>query len=279
MARNPGVSLVPARNPRRVTHVLRLFLPLLGFMVVAAASGCRHTPRRSSLVIRGGPLLRDVFPEVINQFRSDHPEVDVRADFTCPPCLLTERMSEGVEMDVFISAGDVERDELARLGLLDASTTVGIGSLRLVLAAPPENPANVRSLGDLHRRQVKRIAVGDPQRTSPGHYARQAFERMGLWSEVREKLVVTKTGCETLKSLALGEAEAGLLYGFCLRGEAGEPILVQEIPADLHDPIVLSLTSAPGPRDPIVSTFFEFMASAPAQTILRRAGINPPPSQ
>lgn len=251
---------------------------LVALCALAMVPACHPTrgPGHATLVVRGGPLLRDVFPQVVADFGKQHPEVEIRSDFSCPPCVLTDRVGEGVDLDVFISAGDVERDILAKAGLLDPSTTQVIGSTRLVLAAPPGNPANVRTLADLHRPEVKRIAVGDPEQTSPGRYARQAFEHMGLWDEVKGKLAVNKTGCEVLRSLALGQAEAGLLYGFCLHGQTGEPVLVEELPDRLHDPITLSLTAAPGREGPAMDAFFEFMATPEAQSALRRAGIGPP---
>lgn len=246
---------------------------------LGAIVGCpgRSSGPRETLVIRGGPLLRDVFPKVVAEFETRYPEVRLRSDFSCPPCVLTSRMDEGLEMDVFISAGNVERDLLAEGGLLDASTTRTIGAANLVLAVPPDNPANVRALGDLHRAQVKHIAVGDPERTSPGRYTRQALERMGLWGEVQGKLAISKTGCEALKSVMLGQAEAALLYDFCLHGRADEPHLVQRVPEELHDPITLGITAAPGRSGPAVQAFFEFMESPVAQAALRRAGIGPPP--
>ena len=248
--------------------------------VLLAAPGCRlrQGGPRDKLVVRGGPLLQDVFPEVVEQFRAEHADIDIRSDFSCPPCLLTNRLSEAADMDVFIAAGDVERDMLAKSGLLDPATSQVIGSAKLVLAVPPGNPANVRALGDLHRPEVKRIAVGDPDQTSPGRYARQAFQRMGLWDEIKGKLVLTKTGCEALKSVVLGQAEAALLFNFCLHDEAGEPHLVQEVPAKLHDPIAISLTAAPNRAGPAMDAFFEFMGSPTAQAILRRTGIGPKPA-
>jgi molybdate transport system substrate-binding protein len=252
----------------------------LALCAAALAPGCRsgQVSRHTALVIRGGPILRDVFPQVVDEFAKQHPDIDIRSDFSCPPCVLTDRMSEGIDMDVFVSAGNVERDILAKAGLLDPSTTEVIGSTRLVVAVPPGNPANVRTLGDLHRPEVKRIAVGDPDQTSPGHYARQAFERMGLWDEVKGKLMLNKTGCEALRSVTLGQAEAGLLYGFCLRGEAGEPVLVQEVPDKLYDPITLTITAAPGRAGPTKEALFAFMATPAAQAALRRAGVGPPPA-
>jgi molybdate transport system substrate-binding protein len=267
-----------ARRRGLLSSVGRSALFLIAVCALAAMPACHPTggPGRTTLTVRGGPLLRDVFPRVVVEFGKQHPEVEIRSDFSCPPCVLTDRMSEGVDLDVFVSAGDVERDILAKAGLLDPSTTEVVGSTRLVLAVPPGNPANVRALGDLHRPEVKRIAVGDPEQTSPGRYARQAFKNMGLWDEVQGKLSVNKTGCEVLRSVALGQAEAGLLYGFCLHGESGEPILVEELPDKLHDPITLSITAAPGREGPAMSAFFAFMATPDAQAILRRAGIGPP---
>jgi len=90
-------------------------------------------------------------------------------------------------------------------------------------------------------------------------------------------LEISKTGCEALKSVVLGQAEAAVLYDFCLHGEAGEPHMVQEVPDDLHDPITLGITAAPGRSGPAAEALFEFMQSPVAQAALRRAGIGPAP--
>jgi len=253
------------------------FSLMLASLALLPACRSGRSAGRETLVVRGGPLLRDVFPDIVAQFQSQRPDVNLRSDFSCPPCILTDRTSETLDLDVFISAGDVELDLLAKGGLLDLSTKEPIGSAKLVLAVPPGNPAHVKALGDLHRPQIKRVAIGDPETTSPGRYSRQAFERMGLWSEIQDKLVPTRTGCEALKSVVLGQVDAALLYSFCLHDEAGEPVIVQEIPDRLHDPIIVSLTAAPGRKGPATEAFFGFMVSPAAQSALRRAGIGAVP--
>jgi molybdate transport system substrate-binding protein len=221
--------------------------------------------------------LRDVFPQVIDRFAAEHPDIGARADFSCPPCLLTSRMDEGVEMDVFISAGDVELKLLADAGLLDRTTTQAIGSARLVVAVPPGNPLRVKGLGDLHRPEVREISIGDPEQTSPGHYARQAFERMGLWKEIEGKLSFTKTGCESMKTVVLGQADAALLYDFCLHGGPDEPVVAAEVPERLHDPILVSVTAAPERRRAELQALMEYLDSPAVQQVLQAHGIHPVP--
>jgi molybdate transport system substrate-binding protein len=228
---------------------------------------------RTQLTVRGGPLLRTVFTEIGEAFSRQHPEVDLRSDFSCPPCVLTSRIQEGIDLDAFVSAGDVELKVLAHGGALDLSTRREIGVAQLVLAVPEGNPAGVRSLGDLNRVEVTSVAVGDTDATSPGHYARQAFERMGLWKEIKHKLQVTKTGCEALKSVAIGKADAAILYAFCLEGEPGKPQVVAQIPERLHDPIRLSVTLSPKAAPAAAAAYVEYLTSPAAQEILRRHGI------
>ncbi len=240
-----------------------------------AAAGCRPgAATRTSLTVRGGPLLRGVFTEIGAVFASQHPEIDLRSDFSCPPCVLTSKIREGVDLDVFVSAGDVELDVLAKEGIIDRTTRRPIGTAQLVLVVPEGNPAGVHSLGDLHRAQVTSIALGDTETTSPGHYTRQAFEKMGLWAEVKPKLLMTKTGCEALKSVAIGKADAAVLYAFCLEDESGKPQVVAEIPPQLHDPIVVSVTLSRNAAKP-AAEFADFLQSSAARDILRKHNIEP----
>ncbi|MGQ9730545.1 MAG: molybdate ABC transporter substrate-binding protein [Candidatus Zipacnadales bacterium] len=231
---------------------------------------------RRPLIVRGSPLLQEIFPALVADFETAYPDIDVRTDFSCPPCALATRIQDNLVIDVFISAGDVELKWLGKSGLLDLATTVPIGSVHLVLIVPSENPANITAFGDIHRLQVKRIAMGHPDSTSLGHYVRQALENMGLWSEVEHKLLFTKTGCEAYRAVVMDQAEAGFVYNFCVAQGAGRPQIIEHIPERLHDPIVLSLTIGTGRDGPAVEAFVKYMQSPNVQAILRDYDIGPP---
>jgi molybdate transport system substrate-binding protein len=247
--------------------------------VVCSVAGCRSQPADAPgrLIVRGGPLLRDVFTELGSLFESRHPDIALRTDFSCPPCVLANRAADDMEVDVFVAAGDAELAVLAASGILDPSTTTAIGSTRLVVVVPEGNPHNLGRLEDLDRAEIKSIVVGDPDLTSPGQYVRQAFEKTGLWEKLAGKLVLTKTGCEALKMVAVGHCDAALVYGFCLEEEAGRPEVVAEVPAQLHDPILISLTLGTARTGKPALGFVEFMHSPEAQEILRKHGVGPVP--
>lgn len=253
---------------------------LLGMAaLVPVVAGCRIQPAGAPgrLIVRGGPLLRAVFTELGSLFESRHPDIALRTDFSCPPCVLANRAADDMEVDVFVAAGDAELAILADSGILDPSTTTAIGSTRLVVVVPEGNPHKLRRLEDLERAGVKSIVVGDPDLTSPGRYVRQAFDRIGLWDKLAGKLVLTKTGCEALKMVAVGHCDAALVYGFCLEEEAGRPEVVAEVPAELHDPILISLTLGTARAGEPALAFVEFMRSPEAQEILRKHGVAPVP--
>ena len=252
----------------------KIGLAVLAVGVILLPS-CRQTGRQKVLTVRGGPLLQDVFADLADSFLASHPDIDLRTDFSCPPCVLTTRMDEGLEVDAFVSAGEVELDALSEAKILDPSTTRHIGRARLVLAVPPSNPAEVSNLGDVHLDRVQAIAIGDPEQTSPGHYARQAFERVGLWDEIEPKLVLMETGCKAHRAVLVENADAALVYSFCLTGEVDKPKVVQEIPPDLHDPIYVSVTLAPDADADAAKAFVDFMLGDEAQATLRAYGIEP----
>ncbi len=120
----------------------------------------------------------------------------------------------------------------------------------LVLVVHRDAAEAIRSLGDLTKPEVKRIALANPAFAPYGAAGKQALERSGVWSTVSSKVVPSETVRQALQFVQSGNAEAGLVASAI----AGVPeVRVFEVNPDLYDPIIQSLgvvARSAAPRTP-----------------------------
>jgi molybdate transport system substrate-binding protein len=121
---------------------------------------------------------------------------------------LAFQIRQGAPADVFASASPQYTQELFRERVVERPVT--FASNRLVLAVPRSNPAGLRTVFDLRRKDV-RLVVGTPQ-VPVGSYTRQVLRKLGM-TGVLSKVVSQEPDVKSIVGkVALGEADAGFVY-------------------------------------------------------------------
>ena len=121
---------------------------------------------------------------------------------------LAFQIRQGAPADVFASASPEFTQSLFRDGLVERPVT--FASNRLVLVVPKENPAGIRSVFDLRRKDVKLVIGG--ARVPIGAYTREVLRRLGL-SSVLSKVVSQEPDVKGIVGkVGLGQADAGFVY-------------------------------------------------------------------
>jgi molybdate transport system substrate-binding protein len=121
---------------------------------------------------------------------------------------LAFQIRQGAAADVFASASPDYTQDLFEERLLERPVT--FASNKLVLAVPKSNPAGLRTVFDLRRKDV-RLVIGTA-RVPIGAYTRQVLRRLGMTS-VLSKVVSQEPDVKGIVGkLALGQADAGFVY-------------------------------------------------------------------
>jgi molybdate transport system substrate-binding protein len=118
-------------------------------------------------------------------------------------------IEQGAPADVFAAASPKQPAALYAKGLVDKP--VEFATNRLVLIVPSGNPAHISSVGNITKPGVKLVICNA---TVPcGDYARTAFKNLGI-AQAAMKNVVSQTTdvTQTVAAVALGQADAGLVY-------------------------------------------------------------------
>ncbi len=189
---------------------------------------------------------------------------------------LAKQIEAGAPAGVYFSADLLWMDYLQQRGLLQPGSRRDVVGNALVLIAPASRRLRVsigpgfdllRLLGD------GRLAVADPDSVPAGIYAKQALEKLGVWSGVAARLVRAENVRAALEYVARGDAPLGIVYRTDALVEK-QVRIVGEFPADSHSPIVYpaALTSR---ADAAAARYFAFITSAQARPIYRKWGFEP----
>jgi molybdate transport system substrate-binding protein len=147
------------------------------------------------------------------------PQIDQRPRYSFAGSdQLALQIEQGGPADVFASASARYTQELYRDGLVERPRTFALN--RLVLIVPRSNPAEIRSVFDLRGRGV-RLVLAAPS-VPVGRYARQVLARLGLSSALRNVVSEEQDVKGVVAKVAVGEADAGLVYVTDVKTIAGK---------------------------------------------------------
>jgi molybdate transport system substrate-binding protein len=147
------------------------------------------------------------------------PQIDARARYSFAGSDdLALQIRQGAPADVFASASPKYTQDLFRRGLVEQPRTFARN--RLVLIVPRTNPAHIRTVFDLRRPGILLVLAASS--VPIGKYARQVLARLGLSAALRNVVSDERDVKGVVGKVALGEADAGLVYVTDVKPVAGK---------------------------------------------------------
>jgi molybdate transport system substrate-binding protein len=225
--------------------------------------------------------LTGAFTQIGHRFERAHPGVTVRFSFAGSQVLVTD-IENGVPADVFASADAAHMEQVTADGKVTGGTLFAHN--RLVVVTPKDNPAGLRTPFDLARSGI-RLDLAAPA-VPAGASAQKAIDRLaqqpgapsGFAAAVRRNVVSEEDNVEAVVSrLALGEADAGIVYASDLKTANGSGLHQIAIPdaANVVNsyPIgVIASTTEPA----LARAFVAYVTGPEAGRILRDSGFLTP---
>jgi molybdate transport system substrate-binding protein len=233
---------------------VRLPLLVAGALLVA---GCTSGSSDRTLTVFAAASLTDVFPQIASDFEREYPGVKVRFSFAGSQSLVAQ-VQQGAPADVLATA-----DETSMAAVTSARDPKVFARNRLAIVAPLGEP--VPSLKALGRPEL-RVVLGGP--TVPvGRAAREALSR----AEVTVHPVSEEPDVRSvLTKVALGEADAGIVYATDLKGAT------KLVTSAVLPPIVTNLPIAALDSSADAADFVSDLLSPEGQKVLADYGFAPP---
>jgi molybdate transport system substrate-binding protein len=227
-----------------------------------------------SLTIFAAASLTNAFEDIGTAFEIAHPGVDITFNFASSSDLAAQIL-EGAPADVFASA-NLAQMQVVQDGDSLASEAQPFVQNRLVLIVPADNPAQITTLNDLANDNVQLIlaAPGVPIRS----YTDTLLERLAsdpAYGEAYRTAVLNNLVSEeqnvrqVAAKIALGEADAGIVYVSDVTPDVGEQVIAIPILDALNTlatyPIAITQQST---HPALAQDFINYVLSAEGQAIL-----------
>jgi molybdate transport system substrate-binding protein len=235
-----------------------------------------------TLTVFAASSLKGPFDEIGKAFQKEHPQIEVQFNYAGSQ-QLAQQIQEGARADVFASANQKQMDLILAAGLAEPGDPVVFAHNRLVIIYPLDNPAAITQPQDLAKKGI-RIILAAPE-VPVGQYTQafldKASKEASFGAQYKEALLANVISLEdnvkaVLSKVALGEADAGIVYASDSSGQSSGKVGQVEIPPALNITADYTITSLrESPASILADQFITFTLSVEGQTILKNYGFTP----
>jgi len=274
-----------------LTHQMRLlFFGLLIFLtgcspqfdaIVHPAKG-QDRVRSVTITVFAAASLTDPFTEIGLLFEAAQPEVRVVFNFAGSQ-QLAQQLSQGAPADLFASANQKQMAAAVASGRVLAGKPKILAQNRLVVIFPQDNPAGLKRLQDLAKPGLTLVLAAEV--APAGQYAldflAKASQEPAFGPHFKEQTLKNVVSFEqnvraVLIKVALGEADAGIVYSSDLSGRHAGEIGHLDIPDHLNTlATYLAAPTRDSPNPGQAQAFVNFLLSPAGQEILAKHGFIP----
>lgn len=189
---------------------------------------------------------------------------------------LAQQIGQGAPADVFASANRTQLENVIKSGQVISGTQQVFVRNRLVVVYPQDNPAQLTDLGDLAKPGIKLVLAA--KEVPVGQYsldflakASELPQFTGTFSDTVLANVVSyeENVRAVLSKVALGEADAGIVYSSDITRDSADKIGRIDIPDELNT--IANYPIAPikdAPNTELAQKFIDYVLSSSGQQIL-----------
>jgi molybdate transport system substrate-binding protein len=240
--------------------------------------GSARSPE-TTLSVFAAASLTESFAEIGRLFEREHPGVKVSFNYAGSQ-QLAQQLAQGAPADVFASAGQQPMSGAVEAGRVRLGDVVPFAANRLAVIYPADNPAGLRRVQDLARPGLRLVLAA--REVPAGQYALEFLSKAsrdpafgtGFADGVLANVVSYEENVRAVVSkVALGEADAGIVYVTDFAGVRNENIGCLEIPEAVNVSAFYPIAPTTDTRQSsLARQFVDTVLSAEGQAILSRYG-------
>jgi molybdate transport system substrate-binding protein len=268
-------------KPMVLAHVFVVALGLVscGGGSDSGGSGGGGDKLGGTLTILAASSLTDAFGELGNTFEEQNQGVEVKQTFGASSDLLAQ-IQQGAPADVFASASEEEMDTAKKDGLVSGTPRVFVKN-REVIMVPRDNPANMKSLEDMARPNIKLVLAAKdvPAADYAVEILGKANKEYGpdFKQDVLSNVVSREADVRaSVNRVVVGDADATFGYKSDYTPDIRDEVKVIKIPPDLNIIATYPIASLKDAEDPeLAKKWVDLVRSEGGQKVLEKWNFEP----
>jgi molybdate transport system substrate-binding protein len=261
--------------PERLARIA-LFL-LIG---LSAAAACHHAHAGETRTLRVAAAadLKVAFADIVAAFQQQNPEVKIEATYGSSGNFYSQ-LSSRAPFDLFLSADVDYPRRLAEQGLAAPNSEFSYAVGTLVLWVRKASPIAVeKGVEALIDPSVRKIAIANPRHAPYGRAAEAAMKTLGVYENVKDKLVLGENIIQTAQFVESGAADIGLIsHSLAAAPPLRDEGRSGEVPVDSYPPIEQGGVILSWAQDrQAAEALRNFIVGDPGKEILHRYGFRSP---
>lgn len=253
--------------------------PARWLLVVCAwlmsAPVCRADSPNPGIVVFAAASLTNALQDLGDAF-TGRTSIPVKFSFAASSTL-ARQIESGAPADVFFSA-DVEwMDYLQTRHLIQPQSRHNVLGNRLVLVAPGDSVIDLKIAPHFRLAAALgkgRLATGEPVAVPAGRYAEESLRKLGVWDDVKDRLVPADSVRAALAFVDRGETPLGIVYETDALIDKHVRI-VDYFPDDTHLPIAYPIALTTVSRG-AAAQFVAYVRGPAGAAAFKAYGFSPP---
>ena len=245
----------------------------------SGGSGGGEVEQGSTLTILAASSLTDAFGELGNTFEEQNEGVEVEQSFGASSDLLAQ-IQQGAPADVFASAAQEEMDTAVDDGLVAGTPQVFVKN-REVIMVPKDNPANVNSLEDMAKPDIKLVLAAKdvPAADYAVEILGKANKEYGpdFEQDVLSNVVSREADVRAaVNRVVVGDADATFGYASDYTPDISDKVKLIPIPPDLNIIATYPIAALKDAEDPeLAKQWVDLVTSEEGQKVLEKWNFEP----
>lgn len=246
-----------------------MVLLILVCIAIMVFPGCK-AKKSVSITVSAAASIQNAMQEIETQYKKDNPSIELILNYASSGAL-QKQIEQGAPVDVFLSASSSKMDKLQDKDLIINDTRIDLLKNSIILITPSDFQ-EINTFDDLNNSKVKKIALGAPESSPAGKYAKEALQTLGLWEQIQDKLVLAKDVRQVLSYVETGNVDAGIVYRTDIIN-SDKVSLISEAPEETHTPIVYPVAIVKSCEHiEEAKGFISFLESEAAKNIFKKYG-------
>ncbi len=247
---------------------------LLSVCLISALFSCgkekAEPEKKKEITFSVAASTKKAVDKIVEEYSKDNPNVEIKIN-SGGSGALEQQIEGGAPVDLFLSASKKNMDNLEGKDLIEKTTRKDLLKNKLVLIGEKEMKGKINNVDQLKTENIK-IALGELSTVPAGKYAKQVFDKLGIWNDVEKKIIYQKDVTTVLNIVDSGEIETGVVYSSDAL-ELKNGFVITVFSDEDHDPIVYPVALIKDSKNKeAVLKFLEYLSSEKAKNIFKEYG-------